>query len=368
MFMKFMKPEKPQSVEQQKNESISEMTKSPEKPKTEIEKGVEESEDVPKLEQEWLTLDTNEKELQDYIEKLKQAGPNEKFPIFHGTRGGCYEIATILQSEEKGVKGGEVGHTETYALYPVAAYWIQRDSAGFKYSFERRQMQFPGEPETADTVVIIDEKGLVHIKKGLGYLSLVDFEGEVMFGPRAEVPKEIIKSIKRELSHIQTMRREIRPIMQTINERLKTILNFPADEYPETDSYGTSIKKKLFSLLPLTYEQYKNKTYEQKIKTITEDATRQLEKTKQAVERQLKLIDSLNEDERTIDEVTQKVNSRNNLFWRSRFLTRRFVEKQAASKIKENLMVEIGGFLLWVNCPKSVENQPISSANFSRLA
>lgn len=296
------------------------------------------NEGIPKLDSELLTLNTNEEELHRYIARIKQAGPDEKFPIFHGTRGGFYEIASILQSEEKGVKGGEVGGSPTYALYPSGAYWIQPESAGFKYTFERKYIKFPGEPESPDTIITIDERGLAFIKKGLGHLSLVDFEGEVMFGPHAEAPPEIVEGIRREFLHLQAIAREVRPVMKVINGRLRSFLEFPADENLDKDPYVKSLREKLFSIFPLTYERYQNKSYEQKLSVIEEYATRYLEEVKKSLHQVEKRLEALKDEGVALDMVTRKASSRSALLWHSKTLTRRFLEKHATGRIRESIL------------------------------
>lgn len=340
------------------NEMIRSKPESPEE--------MEKKDLLPRLEAERLGLNTDKEGLANYIEKIRHADPNEKFPIFHGTRGGYSEIPSILQSEEKGVRGGKVGRTPTYALYPVAAYWIQADSAGFKYTFERRQIQLPGDPETLDTVVGINEEGSVFITKGLEHLSFVDFEGEVLLGPRAQAPPEIAKNIQQALSHVRKMTREIRPVMRAINEEIETSFDLPAnDEVLEGHHSVKELREKLFFFLPLTYKQYQDKTYEQKLATITEYAIRGLDETQRVLEREQDFMDQLKKDGSVFKEVLAKVNSRARLLWLSQSLTRRFIEKEVPEIIKKRILDTLRGKKRGGDLAEEVKSKILSYASLN---
>lgn len=310
-----------------------------------IEKNVHFSQlEIPKLETELFALNTDKEGLANYIEKIRRADPSEKFPVFHGTRGGYSEIPSILQSEEKGVRGGKVGRTPTYALYPVAAYWIQADSAGLRYMFERRQIQLPEESATLDTVVKIDELGSAFITKDLDHLSLIDFEGEVLFGPRVQAPPEIAKNIQQELSHIRKMSDEIKPIMHTMNEQVKAVLDSSMkNEFLENRPGVRQLEEKLFPILPLTYKQYQTKIYEQKLAVAMQCVTQRFEEIQRIIKQQQESLEQFRKDGDALSATLKKVRSRNNLLWLSKVLTRRFIEKQAPPIIQERLLDTLRG-------------------------
>lgn len=291
--------------------------------------------EIPRVNKELFDLENDPEKFRSFYEKLKIVSPDEKIYIYHGIRSGPEGMVSILKSDEKGIKGGSVGGAPTYSVFPVSSYWNQADSLGLRYSFDRKTVKFPGEEETLDTLIQIDDKGLVYIKEGLTHLSLVDFKGEVAMGPNSRILEADLNKIRQELLKIRELKERLRPITESASLDVKKEIAGLIENGQKPASLPSFIERQIKSLLPVTVEDLRSDAYESKINQLEQQASKiATTENDPVLEGDAKFISELRKQLNQSKKTLEKIYSRTNESWTDESSTSQFLKEDLPPHIK----------------------------------
>ncbi|MFA5926486.1 MAG: hypothetical protein WC831_06215 [Parcubacteria group bacterium] len=291
------------------------------------------------LDSNLLEFDTEEKQ-REYVEQLKQTKAGDKINIYHGTRGGASEVLNILKSNKKGVKGGEQGSSPTFAVFPVGVYWNQEHSAGFRYSFDRNQVQFPGDSENPNAAIFVDTEGMAFVKKGIEYMPLDSFEGEAIIGPKAKVEEGMKSEIIREMDVIKREQKNIKPIIEAAERNISSHLLEIQKASSESGVAPSYIQERISKLLPLTADRMLDGKYEDEISRIEEKLKEELKNKGDEESAESEYESKLQNEKKALETCLTQIKGRSKWKWKFGF-TKSFLGKIISPEMAQSLELNL---------------------------